>query len=132
MMHAGALASADEVRSFHREAEAVAGLDHPHIIPVYEAGEHEGGQYFSMKLIDGGNPSPFISRRDGKGAKEASLRPFRLCVRVLIDVAPAAGLDSEPSGDSCAGTWIRGAAREPATAHLSPDCSSIEFATILA
>jgi WD40 repeat protein/tRNA A-37 threonylcarbamoyl transferase component Bud32 len=47
--------SAAERQRFQAEAEAVANLDHPNILPLHEVGEHEGQQYFSMKLVADGN-----------------------------------------------------------------------------
>ena len=55
MIKAGALADEAELRRFQNEAEAVALLDHAGIVPVYEVGEHDGQNYFSMKLVEGGN-----------------------------------------------------------------------------
>src|SRR6266404_3888150 len=54
MIVAGQLATPASVQRFHTEAESAARLDHPHIVPIYEIGEYDGQQYFSMKLIEGG------------------------------------------------------------------------------
>jgi serine/threonine-protein kinase len=53
MIRSAELASEDELWRFQNEAEAVATLDHPHIVPVYEVGELDGQRYFSMKLVGG-------------------------------------------------------------------------------
>jgi WD40 repeat protein len=55
MIRTGVLAGDDDLRRFQNEAEAVALLDHPGIVPVYEIGEHAGQRYFSMKLVQGGS-----------------------------------------------------------------------------
>ncbi|OAI51371.1 hypothetical protein AYO44_00755 [Planctomycetaceae bacterium SCGC AG-212-F19] len=55
MILSARLASAADVQRFRSEAETVAQLDHPGIVPIYEVGEREGQHFFSMKLIEGGS-----------------------------------------------------------------------------
>ncbi|MFO0924150.1 MAG: protein kinase [Pirellulales bacterium] len=32
-------------------AQSLAQLNHPHIVPVFESGEHDGSPYFTMQFI---------------------------------------------------------------------------------
>src|SRR5205807_1102489 len=50
----GAL-DAEELARFRGEAEAVARLQHPNIVQVYEIGEVDGQPYFSLEFVEGGS-----------------------------------------------------------------------------
>jgi WD40 repeat protein len=80
---AGQLASEADVRRFRTEAEAAAGFDHPHIVPIYEVGEHAGQHYFSMKLIGGASLAQALAA--GKwpaGTRDTGKRAARLLATV--------------------------------------------------
>jgi eukaryotic-like serine/threonine-protein kinase len=55
MLLAGAHASPNEVMRFHTEAEAVARLQHPNIVQVYEVGTHEALSFFALEFVEGGS-----------------------------------------------------------------------------
>jgi tetratricopeptide (TPR) repeat protein len=63
MIPAGALASAQLRARFHVEAEALASLQHPNIVGVYEVGEYDRCPYLAMEFVDGGSLDDYLARR---------------------------------------------------------------------
>ncbi len=55
MVLAGAHASPEELARFSIESQAVAQLQHPGIVQIYEVGEHDGLPYFSLEFVAGGS-----------------------------------------------------------------------------
>ena len=54
----------DEVfqQRFRREARSAAGLDEPHVVPIYDFGEIDGRLYVSMRLIKGHDLGDLLNR----------------------------------------------------------------------
>jgi WD40 repeat protein/predicted Ser/Thr protein kinase len=55
MIRSGADAGPEQRERFQREAEAVARLQHPNIVHVYEVGTHDGLPFFSLEYVAGGS-----------------------------------------------------------------------------
>jgi WD40 repeat protein/tetratricopeptide (TPR) repeat protein/predicted Ser/Thr protein kinase len=55
VMRGGGHADREDVERFRSEAEAVARMQHPNIVQIFEVGEHAGCPFFSMEFVDGGN-----------------------------------------------------------------------------
>ncbi|MEE2990181.1 MAG: serine/threonine-protein kinase [Planctomycetota bacterium] len=51
----GEYSSDDEMRRFQLEAEAVAKLQHPHFVQIYDVGEYDGRRFISLEFVDGGS-----------------------------------------------------------------------------
>jgi hypothetical protein len=69
----GQFASAEEVRRFQTEAKALASLDHPNVVPIYEIGEHDGWHYFAMKFIEGDPLARLVPRLAGQPRAVATI-----------------------------------------------------------
>jgi len=54
LIRSGEHASAGELSRFRTEAGAVARLQHPHVVQVFEVGESGGQPFFSMEFCPGG------------------------------------------------------------------------------
>jgi serine/threonine-protein kinase len=66
---------------FVRESRLAASLDHPNVIPVYAAGEHEGVLYIAMRYVEGTDLRALVAR-------EHALDPLR-AAGVIAQVASA-------------------------------------------
>jgi serine/threonine protein kinase len=55
MILAGGHAGAADLARFRTEAEAVAQLQHPNIVQIYEVGEEDGWPFFSLEYVEGGS-----------------------------------------------------------------------------
>lgn len=82
MIHPAGRATPAARLRFEVEVAAVARLHHPHIVSLYESGEHEGVCYFSMRLVKGAGLDELLA--EDRWPKEPAAR-----VALLIKVAQA-------------------------------------------
>ena len=75
---------------FQRESRIAASLDHPHIVPVYHAGEQDGVLYITMRLIDGVDLRALLAQEGRFDAKRAA--QITAQVASALDAAHARGL----------------------------------------
>jgi serine/threonine protein kinase len=80
MILSGANASPDERTRFRTEAEAVARLQHPNIVQIYEVGERGGCPYVALEYVAGGSLAQLTA---GKPL------PPRRAAQLVLDLARA-------------------------------------------
>jgi serine/threonine-protein kinase len=78
---APAFGETDFQERFLRESKLAASLDHPSIVPVYDAGEEDGVLYIAMRCIEGSDLKALLLR-------EGRL-PLRRALRIVGQIAAA-------------------------------------------
>jgi tRNA A-37 threonylcarbamoyl transferase component Bud32 len=81
------LVSETMIARFRREAEAVAALRHPSIVPIYDIGDADGIMYILMPLIKGESLKSLLVR-DGR-------RPIAEARRIMLEATSALGAAHE-------------------------------------
>jgi predicted Ser/Thr protein kinase len=96
---APSLARDDRFRErFARESELVMSLEHPNVVPIYDAGDVDGRVYLAMRLVDGTDLGSLLR---SEGALEPA-RAVAICTQIAaaLDAAHQRGLvhrDVKPS-----------------------------------
>jgi len=83
-------ADADFRKRFESESRLAAAIDHPNIIPLYDAGEADGLLFLTMRLVDGLDLDALL-KRDGPMAADAAVS-VAAQVGAALDAAHARGL----------------------------------------
>ncbi len=88
---APALAADEAFRHrFIRESRSAAAVDHPHIVPVFEAGEADGVLFLAMRYVPGGDVGTLVRRLGPLPPAHAAA--LISAVASALDAAHAAGL----------------------------------------
>jgi tetratricopeptide (TPR) repeat protein/predicted Ser/Thr protein kinase len=64
VMRGGADAAPEQLERFRVEAEAVARVQHPNIVQIYEVGEYKGWPFCALEYVDGGNLSARLKEEE--------------------------------------------------------------------
>src|SRR3712207_4273356 len=86
------LADSEQFRQrFIKESQLAASLDHPNIVPIYEAGEADGQLYIAMRYVAGRDLKGLLADQGGQLPLDWALRLFGQ-IGDALDAAHRAGL----------------------------------------
>jgi serine/threonine protein kinase/formylglycine-generating enzyme required for sulfatase activity len=127
MVLSGGHASPEEIARFKAEATAVACLQHPNIVQVYDVGEVDGRPYFSLEYCAGGSLS---SRLDGSPWSAEHAAALIETLARAVDAAHQAGIihrDLKPANILLVPPRRASASAELSLAELSARPSLADF-----
>ncbi|MFH0920019.1 MAG: protein kinase [Fibrobacterota bacterium] len=98
----GDFAQEAQLKMFQREIEALATLQHPHIIAIHDVGVNEGQRYFAMDYIEGSSLDILLAGARREGREINVTQALTLMVKILraLDHAHGRGIvhrDLKPS-----------------------------------
>ncbi|MBX9789695.1 MAG: protein kinase [Pirellulales bacterium] len=73
MILVGSFAGPEQLARFRLEAEAIARVQHPHIVQIYEVGEHEGLPFYVLEYVEGGSLSQKLGGVPQRSRRAAEL-----------------------------------------------------------
>ena len=73
MIRAGAGARPQDLARFEAEAQAVAAIEHPNIVRIFEIGEHGGMPFCSLEYLSGGSLAKLIGSKPQPPADAARI-----------------------------------------------------------
>src|SRR5262245_5463128 len=126
MILRGEHATPADLARFRVEAQAAAHLDHPNIVPVYAAGEHDGQAWLCMRYVEGETLTAPLARGPMRPRDAAALLA---AISRAVDFAHQRGIlhrDLKPSNVLLQGPTVREGAASAACAL--PDGRALEDA----
>ena len=110
-------ADKDQLKRFQIEAEAVARLQHPNIVQIFDVGDYKGQPYFALEFIGGGSLQQRIVQAPLAGRKAAEIM---VALARAVDYAHQRGIvhrDLKPANILLEGSGPRSGASQ----RLTPD-----------